>query len=142
MADWENPTSCIAEWVSEWDKAHNYSANLIQDRIDLNAYMPYIDDPYIKGAFGYCASAMLNTSRALDDILIRDTGYSPRYLPAYYALHHTGGDEFELTWQDIIIAWDKMSRAEIMYLVDYLDESRQIVQDDPFTLINDVNPYI
>jgi len=142
MTDWTNRGEVLDKLATSYDDANDHRL------AGFTSIKYLIDHPTLWDTETYRSHTRIAISQlynVVHDILDPNGGTWEKYCLLAFLNYHTIAEAAEpepLTWQEIIIAWDQMSRAEIMYLVDYLDESRQIVWDDPISLIDTVNPYI
>lgn len=141
MASWDTETDCYNDLMWAWGVVDDYTDTLIADRVDVWAYFDHIDDEYVKGALGKVCNAIFHTSRALVHILNKNTDYTPKYNPIYYIKNYAGGEAEAITWKDIIKAWVSMNKAEMLYTVDFVDQMRQTVWNEPITLKMEANPF-
>ena len=127
--EWDSEVNCMIDWVSQWEIAGGLADDILQDRTDLNLYLPYISDTYIKAAFGRCAQAMFHTHNAIEAILNKRSVYNPEYNACYYAAYYSKVAAGELTWKEIVIAFGEASDPGRMWIVTELDWMRKVIWD-------------
>ncbi len=143
--DWSTRESCLAALKLNYYDAYIHWFVGISTYGGTQAKIDLLPAGDIKNAIQNVFYVAAGARHSVEHLINYNFGGVGGYSVSYFFEHYTLGAAPEpdpITWQDIIKAWDQMDRAEIMFLVDYLDESRRIVQDDPFALVEMVNPYI
>lgn len=141
MADWTVEADCLTDWIDNWDIAFNYQDTILQDRADVQAFFPYIDDEYIKGAFGAVCDGLFHIVRCFKAILNKDTDFTPVYNAIYYVVNHAGGEVEAITWKDIIKAFGDATDPGKMWIVTELDWMRKQLWHKPTQIKWQENPF-
>lgn len=94
-------------------------------------------------AFYDCFLAFNLVSSALNYLIGRKSGGPPDYGITFFLEEYTIAEagDFELTWKDILLAWNAAPLPGIMWTVEHIDQMRQLVWDENPIMKWNVNPF-
>ena len=131
--DWTKEDESLNHWTAEFRKVNDRIDDLLGHRIALFAAIALVEDGATQAGLNNCAQAMWSIHLALKSLVIYDATEEYEFMPINYAVRHTGGDAYELTWEAIVAAWADADKLGQLWTVLAIDHMRKASWEQPVT---------
>lgn len=123
--DWSTKEDCQLSINYEYDQARLFYNDTVTAYNTFKASIGTETDPVTRAIFTKARYVLLAMYKVMYRLIIDNSEYTPRYAVPYFLDHYAGGDEFVLTWKEIVIAWGQASDPGKMWTITTMDQIRQ-----------------
>lgn len=123
--DWSTQENCQLSINYEYNQARLFYDDAVTAYNSFVAKIGTETDPVTRAIFTKAKYVFQNLYKVAYRLIIYESSYSPKYAVPYFLDNYAGGDEFVLTWKEIVIAWGQASDPGKMWTITTLDQLRQ-----------------